>query len=75
MFGAGGGGLVPVLPDEPLATVPEAERLSKSLIINLTHIDRVEAHQIMLANCTDPLPLPGGTHKSLLNRLHVIRTR
>ncbi|MBO0929806.1 response regulator transcription factor [Fibrella aquatilis] len=50
-------------------------RLSKSLIVNLTHIDRVEAHQITLAHCSAPLPLPGGTHKSLLNRLHVIRTR
>lgn len=48
-------------------------RLSKSLIVNLTHIDRVEAHQITLENCT--LPLPGGTHKSLLTRLHVVRTR
>jgi DNA-binding LytR/AlgR family response regulator len=48
-------------------------RLSKSLIINLTYIDRVETHQIILGDCS--ISLPDGARKSLLERLHIVRTR
>lgn len=48
-------------------------RLSKSVIINLTHVDRVETHQVVLGNRT--IILPDGARKALLDRLHVIRTR
>lgn len=48
-------------------------RLSKSLILNLTHIDRVEKHHIVLGS--HDVPLPEGSRKALLERLHIIRTR
>ncbi len=48
-------------------------RLSKSLLINVAHIDRVETQQVILGSCK--IALPDGTRKSLLSRLHVIRTR
>ena len=48
-------------------------RLSKSLIVNLTHIDRVETHQMILGNRA--IVLPDGTRRALLERLHIVRTR
>ncbi len=48
-------------------------RLSKSVIVNLAHVDRVETHQVILGSHT--VVLPDGVRKALLDRLHVIRTR
>jgi len=48
-------------------------RLSKSLMVNLTHIDWVDSHQAMLAG--RPIALPAGSRRSLLGQLNVVRTR
>ena len=48
-------------------------RLSKSLLVNLSHIDRVETQQVVLGSRA--IELPGGARKALLTRLHIVRTR
>lgn len=48
-------------------------RLSKSLIVNLDQIDRVETQQIVVGNRV--VPLPEGARRPLLDRLNIVRTR
>jgi len=48
-------------------------RLSKSFLINLANVKRIEEHQIQIGTYT--ISLPAGTRKSLLDQLKVIRTR
>ncbi len=48
-------------------------RLSKSLLVNLSHVDRIEAYQVAVGNRL--ISLPTGTRKALIDQLHVIRTR
>ena len=48
-------------------------RLSKSVIINRSYIDRIETHQLVLG--MHLIPLSEGNRKKLLNQLRAIHTR
>jgi len=48
-------------------------RLSRSLLINLDYLDRIETEQIVLGG--QAIPLPEGSRKALLDRLAVVKTR
>ena len=53
---------------------PNFFRLSRSLLINLNHVSRVETDQILLNHSTY-LAISEGNRSSLLKRLTIIRTR
>lgn len=48
-------------------------RLSKSILINLKHVERIETHQVVIGNRI--LPLPDGARRNLMKQLLVIPTR
>ncbi|WP_128548051.1 response regulator [Larkinella soli] len=48
-------------------------RLSRSLVINLDFIDRIDSEEIILKH--HKIPIPTGSRKALLDRLNVIKTR
>ena len=50
-------------------------RLSRSVLINLNYIERLETDQLYLESYQKPLPIPEANRKELLKRLKVIRTR
>ncbi len=48
-------------------------RLSKSLLVNLTHIERVDSQQAMIG--IHPLSLTATTRRNLMEQLNIVRTR
>ncbi|WP_019990586.1 response regulator [Rudanella lutea] len=72
-------------PDEPLVLTGNLKywekhlsptlfyRLSKSMLVNLSNIQRIDEYQIQLG--PHAVSLPAGTRKALLDQLMVVRTR
>ncbi len=56
-------------------TAPHFYRLSRSMLINLRHLERLEQHQVYLKNQEKPLPLPQKNRPELVKRLNMVRTR
>jgi DNA-binding LytR/AlgR family response regulator len=50
-------------------------RLSRSLLINLAFLERIERNQILMRNQKNPLPLPEANRAELLKRLTIVKTR
>jgi DNA-binding LytR/AlgR family response regulator len=48
-------------------------QLSRSLIVNLDHVDRIDSSQLLIGK--QEIDIPVGKHKALLERLHIIKTR
>jgi DNA-binding LytR/AlgR family response regulator len=49
-------------------------RLSRSLLINLNHLERLERDQLYLHNQENPIQIPDGSRADLMKKLAVIRT-
>lgn len=49
-------------------------RISRSLVINLQHIDKIEKTQIFLAGVAKPIQYPENSHPELLRRIPVVKT-
>lgn len=49
-------------------------RLSRSILINLNHLERLERDQLYLKNLEIPLQIPDGGRSELLKKIAVIRT-
>lgn len=49
-------------------------RLSRSLLINLNHLERLERDQLYLHKQENPIQIPEGSRADLLKRLAIIRT-
>ena len=49
-------------------------RLSRSILINLNHLERLERDQLYLKNLETPLQIPDGGRSELLKKIAVIRT-
>ncbi|MVM32725.1 response regulator [Spirosoma sp. HMF4905] len=50
-------------------------RLSRSLLINLDHVSRLERSQLFMHNYTIPINIPEGNRGDLMKKLAVVRTR
>lgn len=50
-------------------------RLSRSLIINLKYLKRIEQNHLYLGDYKLPVPIPTASRKELLKRLTVVRTK
>ena len=48
-------------------------QLSRSVIINLDYLDRIESNRLFISS--HELPIPDGARKPLIDRLQVVRTR
>lgn len=49
-------------------------RLSRSLVVNLMYLERIEKNQLFLTGRETPLPFPESQHRELLHKLAVIKT-
>jgi DNA-binding LytR/AlgR family response regulator len=49
-------------------------RLSRSLVVNLHQIERVEKAQIFFSGISKPIEYPENKHTELLKKLQVIKT-
>jgi DNA-binding LytR/AlgR family response regulator len=49
-------------------------RLSRSILINLNHLERLERDQLYLKNLDMPLQIPDGGRSELLKKIAIIRT-
>lgn len=54
---------------------PNFYRLSRSLLINLHHIERLEQNSLFMINDRTPIPIPAASRKELLGKLTVVRTK
>ncbi|RRB07602.1 response regulator [Larkinella rosea] len=50
-------------------------RLSRSLLVNLNHIERMEQNQLFMRHHPTPISVPNNSRADLLKKLGVIRTR
>lgn len=50
-------------------------RLSRSLLINLNHVSRLERNQLFMHKLSAPITIPEGNRADLMNKLSVVRTR
>jgi DNA-binding response OmpR family regulator len=48
-------------------------QLSRSMVINLNYLDRIESNRLFIGS--QEIPIPDGARKSLIDRLQVVRTR
>ena len=49
-------------------------RLSRSLVVNLEYIERIEKGQLFMTNRDAAVPFPENQHRELLQRLAIVRT-
>ena len=54
---------------------PNFYRLSRSLVINLNHLERLERNQLFMKNHNTPISIPEGNRADLMRKLTVVRTR
>ncbi|GAB3895301.1 hypothetical protein GCM10028803_11640 [Larkinella knui] len=54
---------------------PNFYRLSRSLLINLNHLERLERNQLFMRNQPASIPIPESNRGDLMKQLAVIRTR
>ncbi|GAB3279325.1 hypothetical protein GCM10027347_53970 [Larkinella harenae] len=50
-------------------------RLSRSLMINLDHLDRIEGNQLFMLDLKNSFTIPEGNRSEFLKRLVIVRTR
>ncbi|QKZ14617.1 LytR/AlgR family response regulator transcription factor [Spirosoma sp. KUDC1026] len=50
-------------------------RLSRSYLINLDHLERLERNSIYMVNDKTPIPVPADSRKELMNKLTIVRTK
>ncbi|MFD2574359.1 LytTR family transcriptional regulator DNA-binding domain-containing protein [Spirosoma soli] len=48
-------------------------QLSRSLVINLNYLDRIESNRLYIGS--QEIPIPDGARKSLIEQLQVVKTR
>ncbi len=56
-------------------TTPNFHRLSRSVLINLDHLERLERSQVFMKNYATALPLPENSRAELMKKLTLVRTR
>ena len=49
-------------------------RLSRSMVVNLDYVERVEKNQLYVSMLDKPIPFPESQHRELLTKLAVIKT-
>lgn len=54
---------------------PNFYRLSRSLLINLDHLERLEQNYLYLSNYKPPIQIPASGRKELIKKLTVVRTK
>lgn len=54
---------------------PNFYRLSRSLLINLNYLERLETTHLYLVNYELAIPIPAASRKELMNKLRVVRTK
>ncbi|MVM32906.1 response regulator [Spirosoma sp. HMF4905] len=54
---------------------PNFYRLSRSLLINLNYLERLEPSHLYLVNHESAIPIPAASRKELMNKLRVVRTK
>jgi DNA-binding LytR/AlgR family response regulator len=54
---------------------PNFYRLSRSYLINLDYLERLERNQLYMAGHTMPIPIPADNRKELMNKLTIVRTK
>ena len=52
---------------------PNFYQLSRSLVVNLDYVDRIDSHQLLIAN--REITIPDGSRAALMNRLGVVKGR
>ena len=50
-------------------------RLSRSLLINLNYLERLEANHLYLVNQEAPISIPSASRKELIKKLRIVRTK
>jgi DNA-binding LytR/AlgR family response regulator len=50
-------------------------RLSRSLVINLRYLDRLESNHLYMAGSNEPIRIPSSGRKELMSKLRVVRTK
>ncbi|WP_461138901.1 response regulator [Spirosoma pomorum] len=50
-------------------------RLSRSYLVNLDHLERLERNQLYMVGHTTPIPVPADNRKELMNKLTIVRTK
>ncbi len=50
-------------------------RLSRSLLINLNHLERIERNHLFLVNHKTAIPIPAANRKELTQKLRIVRTK
>ena len=55
--------------------IPNFYRLSRSLLINLNHLERIERSYLFIAGHKTALPIPVVNRKELIQKLNVVRTK
>ncbi|GAB3881140.1 response regulator [Spirosoma agri] len=54
---------------------PNFYRLSRSLLINLDHLERLESNHLFLVDHKTPIQIPTASRKELMKKLTVVRTK
>lgn len=60
---------------EQFFTTPNFHRLSRSVLINIDYLARVERDQVVMKYHTKPLPVPENNRPLLMKKLTVVKTR
>jgi DNA-binding LytR/AlgR family response regulator len=50
-------------------------RLSRSYLINLDHLERLERSNLFMVDHKTPIPVPADSRKELMNKLTIVRTK
>ncbi|MFC5413176.1 response regulator [Larkinella bovis] len=56
-------------------STPNFYRLSRSVLINMNHLERIEGNQLFMHRHPYAIPIPEGSRMDLLKQLAVVRTR
>ncbi|AKD54309.1 response regulator [Spirosoma radiotolerans] len=56
-------------------SAPNFYRLSRSLLINLNHLERLERNHLFLINHKTPIQIPSTSRKELMKKLTIVRTK
>lgn len=54
---------------------PNFYRLSRSLVINLNYLERLESNYLYLVGRESPFAIPSGSRKELMKKLRIVRTK
>jgi DNA-binding LytR/AlgR family response regulator len=56
-------------------STPNFYRLSRSLLINLDHMERLESNYLFMVSHKTPIQIPAASRKELMKKLTVVRTK